>query len=131
MITLVTPPLEFVNSIAVLAPNTKFVLKAHLIDALLSTALPTVTNAMLVLGVMPGSASIALVLLALMMALLPIAHLDLSARLVLPVRLPMLDFATLQHATTLPTNAQTLMRNVSMDSVKLLLALELIPTLVL
>jgi hypothetical protein len=131
MTTLATPPQEFVNSSAVLAPNTKLALKELPTDALSSTALKEVTNVMLELVVTPGSASATLVPLALMMALLLIAHLDHSARLVLPVRLPMLDFATQKLAMTLPTSAQTLMKNASMDSVKLLLALELIPTLAL
>merc|ERR1719272_2917243 len=63
--------------------------------------------------VMPGSASATLVPLALMIALLLVAHLDHSARLVLPAKPPMLDFATLQHAMTLLTSAQTLMKNAS------------------
>jgi hypothetical protein len=97
-----TPPQEFVNSSAVLAPNTKLARKELLTDALSSTALKEEMNATLELVVTPGSASATLVPLVLMMALLLIAHLDHSAQPVLPAKPPMLDFATLQHAMPTP-----------------------------
>jgi len=98
MNTFAIPLMEFAISIAVLALNTKFALRALQTDALLSTVLLEVMNAMLVLVVTPGSASTALVLLALTTALLLIAQLDLSAQPVQLAKLPMLDFVTLQHA---------------------------------
>jgi len=81
MTTFATPPREFVNSSAVLAPNTKLALKELPTDALLSTALQEVPNAMLELVVTPGSASATLAHLALMMALLLIV---LSLKLARP-----------------------------------------------
>ena len=90
------------NSNAVHAPNTKLALRELPIDVLSKTALLEEVNAMLELVVMPGSVSATLVPLALMMALLLTAHLGHSAQPVLPVKLPMLDFATLQHAMPTP-----------------------------